>query len=69
MTVNLMVAQLSTLANEVTRALLEVGTKGILGGQAVIADVQAMWKVCIMKHSLATKLIVCDRRYLQVMST
>ena len=46
MTVNSMVAQLSTLANEVTRVSLEVGTEGILGGQAFVPDVQGMWKVC-----------------------
>src|SRR4051812_43389492 len=45
LTVNSMVAQLSTLANEVTRVSIEVGTEGILGGQAVVADVQGMWKV------------------------
>ncbi|PFH53613.1 hypothetical protein AMATHDRAFT_171562 [Amanita thiersii Skay4041] len=45
MTVNSMVAQLSTLANEVTRVSLEVGTEGILGGQATVPDVQGMWKV------------------------
>ena len=32
MTINSMVAQLSTLANEVMRVGLEVGTEGILGG-------------------------------------
>ncbi|KAG9312444.1 HAMP TYPE histidine kinase [Chiua virens] len=45
MTVNSMVAQLSTLANEVTRVSLEVGTEGILGGQSYVPDVQGMWKV------------------------
>ena len=45
MTVNSMVAQLSTLANEVTRVSLEVGTEGLLGGQAFVPDVQGMWKV------------------------
>ncbi len=45
MTVNSMVNQLSTLANEVTRVSLEVGTEGILGGQAFVPDVQGMWKV------------------------
>jgi len=34
MTVNSMVAQLSMLADGVTRVSLEVGTEGILGGQA-----------------------------------
>ncbi|KAF8814075.1 hypothetical protein BYT27DRAFT_7250385 [Phlegmacium glaucopus] len=42
MTVNSMVAQLSTLANEVTRVSLEVGTKGILGGQAFVPDVRSI---------------------------
>ena len=64
MTVNSMVAQLSTLANEVTKVSLEVGTERILSGQAVVADVQGMWKVCIMKLSLVTGLIIYDRRYL-----
>ena len=69
MTVNTMMAQLSTLAKEVTRVSLEVGTEDILGGQTVIADVQGMWTVCTMKLSLVTKLMVYDRRYLQVTST
>ena len=42
-----MVAQLSTLANEVIRVSLEVGTEGILGGQASVPGVQGMWKVRI----------------------
>jgi osomolarity two-component system sensor histidine kinase NIK1 len=45
LTVNSMVNQLNTLANEVTRVSLEVGTEGILGGQAFVPDVQGMWKV------------------------
>ncbi|KAG8876636.1 hypothetical protein FRB98_007096 [Tulasnella sp. 332] len=44
-TVNSMVAQLFTLANEVTRVSLEVGTEGKLGGQALVEDVEGMWKV------------------------
>jgi osomolarity two-component system sensor histidine kinase NIK1 len=54
MTVNSMVNQLSRLANEVTRVSLEVGTEGILGGQAYVPDVQGMWQVCwkmaILRH-------------------
>lgn len=46
MTVNMMVNQLSGLAQEVIRMSIEVGTEGKLGGQAVVADVQGMWKVC-----------------------
>ncbi|THU96840.1 hypothetical protein K435DRAFT_663749 [Dendrothele bispora CBS 962.96] len=44
MTVNSMVVQLSTLASEVTRVSLEVGTEGILGGQAAVPEVQGEWK-------------------------
>ncbi|KAG9021381.1 hypothetical protein FRB95_002292, partial [Tulasnella sp. JGI-2019a] len=44
-TVNSMVAQLFTLANEVTRVSLEVGTEGKLGGQALVEDVEGMWQV------------------------
>ncbi|RDX46360.1 histidine kinase [Lentinus brumalis] len=43
-TVNQMVARLSTLASEVTRVSLEVGTEGIMGGQASVPDVQGVWK-------------------------
>ncbi len=42
-TVNSMVAQLSTFASEVTRVALEVGTQGILGGQARVEGVQGTW--------------------------
>ncbi|KIJ42784.1 hypothetical protein M422DRAFT_170534 [Sphaerobolus stellatus SS14] len=45
LTVNSMVRQLATLAQEVTRVSLEVGTEGILGGQAVVADVEGTWKI------------------------
>ena len=48
MTVNSMVEQLSTLAREVSRVSLEVGTEGILGGQAFVPDVQGEWKVCFL---------------------
>jgi len=53
-TVNSMVHQLNTLANEVTRVSLEVGTEGILGGQASVPDVQGMWKVCILLFLIHT---------------
>ncbi|KAK4688001.1 osomolarity two-component system, sensor histidine kinase NIK1, partial [Tremellales sp. Uapishka_1] len=42
-TVNSMVAQLTTFAGEVTRVALEVGTQGILGGQAVVEGVEGTW--------------------------
>ncbi|OCH85136.1 hypothetical protein OBBRIDRAFT_860458, partial [Obba rivulosa] len=43
-TVNQIVARLSTLASEVTRMSLEVGTEGIMGDQASVRDVQGVWK-------------------------
>jgi len=39
------VTRLLVLANEVTRVSLEVGTEGILGGQAHVPGVKGMWKV------------------------
>lgn len=38
-----MVGQLRTFASEVTRVARDVGTEGILGGQADVAGVQGMW--------------------------
>jgi HAMP domain-containing protein/signal transduction histidine kinase/DNA-binding response OmpR family regulator len=43
-TVNTMVDQLSSFAAEVTRVAREVGTEGILGGQADVKDVAGTWK-------------------------
>jgi methyl-accepting chemotaxis protein len=43
LTVNSMVAQLSTFAAEVTRVALEVGTEGILGGQARVVGALGIW--------------------------
>ena len=42
-TVNSMVSQLQSFASEVTRVVLEVGTQGILGGQARVEGVQGTW--------------------------
>ncbi|WP_255953369.1 HAMP domain-containing protein [Streptomyces odontomachi] len=44
LTVNTMVDQLSAFADEVTRVAREVGTEGILGGQAQVRDVSGVWK-------------------------
>ena len=38
-----MVDQLSAFASEVTRVALEIGTQGILGGQAEVDGVQGTW--------------------------
>ncbi|WP_420803206.1 HAMP domain-containing protein, partial [Streptomyces spiramyceticus] len=43
-TVNTMVDQLSSFADEVTRVAREVGTEGILGGQARVRGVTGIWK-------------------------
>ncbi|WP_438433131.1 HAMP domain-containing protein [Gorillibacterium sp. sgz500922] len=43
-TINTMVDQLSTFASEVTRVAREVGTEGILGGQAEVEGVGGTWK-------------------------
>jgi HAMP domain-containing protein/CheY-like chemotaxis protein/signal transduction histidine kinase len=43
-TINTMVDQLSSFAAEVTRVAREVGTEGILGGQANVSGVAGTWK-------------------------
>ena len=43
-TINTMVDQLSSFADEVTRVAREVGTEGMLGGQAQVQDVSGTWK-------------------------
>lgn len=57
MTISSVDALLSTLANEVTRVSLEVGTEGILGRQAFVPDVEGMWKVSQLCHSHSTSYI------------
>jgi HAMP domain-containing protein/CheY-like chemotaxis protein/signal transduction histidine kinase len=43
-TINAMVDQLNAFASEVTRVAREVGTEGVLGGQAQVRDVSGIWK-------------------------
>jgi methyl-accepting chemotaxis protein len=43
-TVNTMVDQLGAFSSEVTRVAMEVGTRGILGGQAKVPGVQGTWE-------------------------
>ncbi len=43
-TINVMVDQLNSFAAEVTRVAREVGTEGILGGQAEVGGVSGTWK-------------------------
>jgi HAMP domain-containing protein/CheY-like chemotaxis protein len=42
-TINTMVDQLSAFANEVTRVAREVGTEGVLGGQAQVPGASGVW--------------------------
>ena len=43
-TINTMMDQLEMFGSEVSRMAREVGTEGILGGQAQVRDVQGIWK-------------------------
>src|SRR5687767_503851 len=43
-TINSMVDRLSVFADEVTRVAREVGTEGVLGGQAQVPNVAGTWK-------------------------
>ncbi|KAG9073424.1 hypothetical protein FS749_015238, partial [Ceratobasidium sp. UAMH 11750] len=43
-TVNTMVVRLRMFAGEVTRVALDVGSRGILGGQASVPDVEGVWQ-------------------------
>src|SRR3989440_85482 len=43
-TINTMVDQLSSFADEVTRVAREVGTEGVLGGQARVEGVSGVWR-------------------------
>ncbi|WP_149038679.1 HAMP domain-containing protein, partial [Kitasatospora sp. MBT63] len=58
--INTMVGTLSSFADEVTRVAREVGTEGILGGQARVANVAGTWKdltdnVNFMAHNLTSQ--------------
>ena len=59
-TINTMVDQLRTFAAQVTRVARDVGTEGILGGQAEIEGVKGMWNtltvnVNAMANNLTTQ--------------
>src|SRR5438552_2859852 len=58
-TVNVMVDQLRSFASEVTRVAREVGTEGILGGQAQVEGVSGTWKdLTDSVNSMASNLTV-----------
>jgi len=65
-----MVTQLRTFASEVTRVALEVGTEGILGGQATVEGVQGTWadlttnvNVRVFSHSTRCLLTLWHRKW------
>lgn len=60
LTINQMVDRLQNFAMEVTTLAREVGTEGILGGQATVQDVEGAWKtmtenVNVMASNLTTQ--------------
>src|SRR5689334_21045296 len=58
-TINTMVDQLRSFASEVTRVAREVGTEGILGGQARVEGVSGTWKdLTDSVNSMASNLTV-----------
>ncbi|MDP9384849.1 MAG: HAMP domain-containing protein, partial [Actinomycetota bacterium] len=66
-TINTMVDQLSSFADEVTRVAREVGTEGILGGQAEVAGVGGTWKdLTDNVNGMATNLTTQVRNIAQV---
>src|SRR6201996_181769 len=66
-TVNTMVDQLSAFAGEVTRVAREVGTEGILGGQATVPNVAGTWKdLTDNVNSMANNLTTQVRNIAQV---
>ncbi|KAJ4861047.1 histidine kinase-, DNA gyrase b-, and HSP90-like ATPase domain-containing protein [Trichoderma breve] len=66
-TINTMVDQLRTFASEVTRVARDVGTEGILGGQADVGGVKGMWNdltvnVNAMANNLTTQKVQAECR-------
>jgi len=60
-TVNRMVRQLTTFATEVTRVALEVGTQGILGGQAVVEGVEGVWEDLTTNVNVSAYTVLFER--------
>jgi osomolarity two-component system, sensor histidine kinase NIK1 len=47
-TINNMVSGLSHMAGELSRVAIEVGSQGVLGGQAIIQDMPGTWGVIVI---------------------
>ncbi|KAG0242248.1 histidine kinase osmosensor [Mortierella sp. GBA43] len=68
-TINSMVDQLSTFANEVTRVAREVGTEGKLGVQAQVDDVRGTWKeITSNVNTMASNLTAQVRAFASISS-
>jgi HAMP domain-containing protein/CheY-like chemotaxis protein len=68
-TVNIMVDQLSAFAAEVTRVAREVGSEGVLGGQAEVADVSGVWRELTQNvNSMASNLTSQVRNIAEVVT-
>ncbi|PHH54992.1 Histidine protein kinase NIK1 [Ceratocystis fimbriata CBS 114723] len=66
-TINTMVDQLRTFASEVTRVARDVGTEGILGGQADVEGVKGMWNdLTINVNAMANNLTTQVRDIIKV---
>jgi len=68
-TINIMVDQLSAFAAEVTRVAREVGSEGVLGGQAEVADVSGVWRELTQNvNSMASNLTSQVRNIAEVVT-
>jgi HAMP domain-containing protein/CheY-like chemotaxis protein/signal transduction histidine kinase len=66
-TINTMVEQLSSFASEVTRVAREVGTEGVLGGQAQVRGVSGVWRELTQNvNSMANNLTIQVRNIAEV---
>jgi HAMP domain-containing protein len=66
-TINTMVEQLSSFASEVTRVAREVGTEGVLGGQAQVRGVSGVWRELTHNvNSMANNLTIQVRNIAEV---
>ncbi|WP_028936904.1 HAMP domain-containing protein [Pseudonocardia spinosispora] len=68
-TVNTMVDQLSSFADEVTRVAREVGTEGKLGGQAEVKDVAGTWRDLTENVNQLASTLTSQLRAISVVST
>src|SRR5687768_3419822 len=68
-TINTMVDQLSSFADEVTRVAKEVGTEGKLGGQAEVPGVAGTWKALTHNVNQLAKTLTIQLRAIAEVST